>query len=44
MLKVRDLGTPLKLAALSQANPTINTIKAYIEAYSTEMLSALGKF
>jgi len=39
MLEVRDLGTPLELATLSQANPTVNAIKAYIEACSTEISS-----
>jgi len=39
MLKVYNLGTLLKLATLSQANPTINAIKVCIEAYSIEILS-----
>ena len=38
MLKVRNLGTPLKLATL-KINLTVKAIKAYIEAYSIEMSS-----
>ena len=39
MLKVYNLGTLLKLVTLSQANPTVNAIKVYIEACSIEILS-----
>ena len=38
MLKVRNLGTLLKLATL-KINPTVNAIKAYIEVYSIKMSS-----